>query len=234
MWWVEARDAANHPACTEQPPPQRIIRPPVSLVAKVDSHYGMSLLPAPPGSLTSLLNFDHAVVSAWLYFSPFPPQGFLLLLQDLVLTSPPCAGWPKLRSVALLHTYVTLLTWGFVWYMCVQQICLSLRRLWVLLSASSVFFVSLSPGPITIMPIYSRYWVSIRWTGTWISVGVQGAFKVANYSSQFPLCPTSEFPLWPASASWSTYWPRWSVPVRRCISGIWEQISSQPLNKLCY
>lgn len=50
------------------------------------------LFSATPGSLLSLHSFAHTIASAWTCFSPFPSQGFLLILWKLILPSLSCAG----------------------------------------------------------------------------------------------------------------------------------------------
>jgi len=79
-------------SCTHRTAPPTKNHPvPVSMLPGLISST-KCLFAANPGSLLSLHSFSHTIASAWTCFSPFPSQGFLVILWKLILPSLSCAG----------------------------------------------------------------------------------------------------------------------------------------------
>lgn len=95
------------------------------------------LFSATPGSLLSLHSFSHTIASAWMCFSPFPSQGFLVILWKLILPSLSCAG-PG-HSLHGTFSHLGYITRCFI-NVCVC-VCVYPTRLWVPLECElCVFF----------------------------------------------------------------------------------------------
>ena len=125
-------------------PPTKNHPVPVSMLSGLISST-KCLFAANPGSLLSLHSFSHTIASAWTCFSPFPSQGFLVILWKLILPSLSCAGpGHSLHSTFSHPGYITQCFINVCVCVCMCISSVSPTRLWVPLECEFCVFLTVN------------------------------------------------------------------------------------------